>query len=137
MDRSSGNEPPFEAAFYFSGVCMSETNAALARASTEERFKAGERRFSRLEQRMDRLEQQMDANNHAVLEHLRQQDARTEGMASGIDELLAILKMAKTGVGFFAAIGRVLRRIVVWFGPFIAAAAAVWGVIHGKWPGQS
>ncbi len=116
---------------------MSEMKAAPSRANTEERFKAGERRFSRLEQRMNGLDQQMDANNQAVLEHLRQQDARTEGIASSIDELLAILKMAKSGIGFFAATGRVLRRVVVWFGPFIAAVAAIWGLAHGKWPGQS
>ncbi|HEP6426874.1 TPA: hypothetical protein VDB83_001145 [Burkholderia cenocepacia] len=52
-------------------------------------------------------------------------------------ELVELLTMAKTGISFFAGVGRVLRKFVVWFGPFIAFAAAVWGLMHGKWPGQS
>lgn len=56
---------------------------------------------------------------------------------SNTKELVELLKLAKTGVSFFAGVGRVLRKIVIWFGPFIAFAAAVWGVMHGKWPGQS
>ncbi|KVT86334.1 hypothetical protein WT25_10905 [Burkholderia territorii] len=51
-------------------------------------------------------------------------------------ELVELLKMAKTGISFFAGVGRVLRRIVVWIGPFLAAAAAIWGFMHGKLPGK-
>lgn len=51
-------------------------------------------------------------------------------------ELVELLKMAKTGVSFFAGVGRVLRKIVIWFGPFIAFAAAIWGFAHGRWPGS-
>jgi hypothetical protein len=55
---------------------------------------------------------------------------------SNTKELVELLKLAKGGIGFFTATGRVLRKLVVWFGPFIAFAAAVWGLAHGKWPGQ-
>lgn len=51
-------------------------------------------------------------------------------------ELVELLKMAKTGISFFAGVGRVLRRVVVWIGPFLAAAAAIWGFMHGKLPGK-
>jgi hypothetical protein len=85
-----------------------------------------------LEQRMNALEQQvydwrgeLSANTEATL--------RVE---SNTKELVELLKLAKGGIGFFTATGRVLRKLVVWFGPFIAFAAAVWGLMHGKWPGQ-
>jgi hypothetical protein len=85
-----------------------------------------------LEQRMNALEQQvgdwrgeLSANTEATL--------RVE---SNTKELVELLKLAKGGIGFFTATGRVLRKLVVWFGPFIAFAAAVWGLMHSKWPGQ-
>lgn len=56
---------------------MSETKEAPSRASTEERFKAGERRFSRLEQRLNQMDQE-------VKQHLRQQDDKTEAIAIAV-----------------------------------------------------
>jgi hypothetical protein len=89
-------------------------------------------RITALEQRMSTIEQQaydwrgeLSANTEATL--------RVE---SNTKELVELLKLAKGGIGFFTATGRVLRKLVVWFGPFIAFAAAVWGLMHGKWPGQ-
>jgi hypothetical protein len=85
-----------------------------------------------LEQRMSTLEQQvgdwrteLSANTDATL--------RVE---SNTKELVELLKLAKGGIGFFTATGRILRKLVVWFGPFIAFASAVWALSHGKWPGQ-
>ena len=50
-------------------------------------------------------------------------------------ELVELLKMARTGVRFFAATGRVLRKLAVWVGPFIALASFLWAMAHGKLPG--
>jgi hypothetical protein len=90
-------------------------------------------RISALEQRMSTIEQQvsdwrteLSANTEATL--------RVE---SNTNELVELLKLAKGGIGFFTATGRVMRKLVVWFGPFIAFAAAVWALMHGKFPGQS
>jgi hypothetical protein len=92
----------------------------------------GDDRITALEQRMSTIEQQvfdwrgeLSANTEATL--------RVE---SNTQELVELLKLAKGGIGFFTATGRVLRKLVVWFGPFIAFAAAVWGLMHGRWPGQ-
>jgi hypothetical protein len=89
-------------------------------------------RISALEQRMSTIEQQvsdwrteLSANTEATL--------RVE---SNTNELVELLKLAKGGIGFFTATGRVMRRLVVWFGPFIAFAAAVWALMHGKFPSQ-
>lgn len=52
------------------------------------------------------------------------------------DELVQLLKAAKTGVSFFAGVGRVLRKVVLWCSPFIVFAGMIWAVAHGKWPGS-
>lgn len=52
-------------------------------------------------------------------------------------DIVELLKMARTGVSFFATVGRCLRKIVLWCGPFIAFAGMIWAIAHGKWPGQS
>jgi hypothetical protein len=90
-------------------------------------------RIAALEQRMSTIEQQvydwraeLSANTEATL--------RVE---SNTQELVELLKLAKGGIGFFTATGRVMRKLVVWFGPFIAFAAAVWALMHGKFPGQT
>lgn len=62
--------------------------------------------------------------------------AATLRVERNTQDLVELMKMAKNGVGFFAGIGRALRKLVIWFGPFIAFAAAVWALMHGKWPGQ-
>jgi len=67
---------------------------------------------------------------------LMENTAATLRVESNTAELVELLKLAKTSIGFFTATGRVLRKCVVWFGPFIAFAAAVWALMHGKWPGQ-
>lgn len=53
---------------------------------------------------------------------------------SNTRDLVELLTVAKTGISFFAGVGRVLRKVVVWVGPFLAAAAAIWGFTHGKMP---
>lgn len=78
-----------------------------------------------LEQQVGDWRGELSANTEATL--------RVE---SNTKELVELLKLAKGGIGFFTATGRVLRKLVVWFGPFIAFAAAVWGLMHSKWPGQ-
>lgn len=88
--------------------------------------------FAALEQRVNNLEQQvgdwrneLSANTEATL--------RVE---CNTKELVELLKMARSGVGFFAGVGRVLRKLVIWFGPFITVVAAIYALVHGKWPGQ-
>jgi hypothetical protein len=86
-----------------------------------------------LEQRMSTVEQQLgdwraelSANTEATL--------RVE---SNTQELVELLKLAKGGIGFFTATGRVMRRVVIWFGPFLTVAGAIWALAHGKFPGQT
>jgi hypothetical protein len=81
--------------------------------------------MSTIEQQVFDWRGELSANTEATL--------RVE---SNTQELVELLKLAKGGIGFFTATGRVLRKLVVWFGPFIAFAAAVWGLMHGRWPGQ-
>jgi hypothetical protein len=50
------------------------------------------------------------------------------------------MQFANTGISFFAGLGRFLRKLVIWLGPFITIGAALWALVHGKWPewpGQS
>lgn len=49
-------------------------------------------------------------------------------------ELVELLKLAKSGVSFFTATGRVVRRVVIFVGPFVTVIAALWALAHGKWP---
>lgn len=81
----------------------------------------------------------MNALEQQVYDWRGELSANTEAtlrVESNTKELVELLKLAKGGIGFFTATGRVMRKLVVWFGPFIAFAAAVWGLMHGKWPGQ-
>lgn len=82
--------------------------------------------MSTIEQHVRDWRSELSANTEATL--------RVE---CNTTELVELLRMAKTGVSFFATTGRVLRKCVIWFGPFIAFAAACWGVAHGKWPGSN
>lgn len=82
--------------------------------------------MSTLEQEISAYRSELSTNTQATL--------RVE---SNTKELVELLKMAKSGVGFFSAVGRVLRKMVIWFGPFVTVAAAVWALAHGKFPGQS
>ncbi|RQS29393.1 MULTISPECIES: hypothetical protein [unclassified Burkholderia] len=91
----------------------------------QERIDALEKRMGDLEQCLTDWRSDLSDNTSATL--------RVE---SNTMELVELLTMAKTGISFFAGVGRVLRRIVVWIGPFLAAAAAIWGFMHGKLPGK-
>jgi hypothetical protein len=93
----------------------------------------GDERITALEQRMSTIEQQV-GDWRAELSTNTEATLRVE---SNTKELVELLKLAKGGIGFFTATGRVLRKLVVWFGPFIAFASAVYALSHGKWPGQS
>ncbi|WP_322069980.1 hypothetical protein [Paraburkholderia bannensis] len=63
--------------------------------------------------------------------------AATLRVESNTKELVELLSMAKSGISFFTATGRVVRKAVIWFGPFITIAAAIWALAHGRWPGES
>lgn len=75
---------------------------------------------------MSAVQTGLDENTEATL--------RTE---SNTKELVELLKMAKIGIGFFTGTGRVIRKLVLWFGPFVTLIAAIWALMHGRWPGQS
>ncbi|KGC13605.1 hypothetical protein QHI69_02475 [Burkholderia gladioli pv. gladioli] len=85
---------------------------------------------------MNALEQQF-GSYHDELERNTQATLRVE---SNTAELVELMKFTKTGISFFGAIGRFLRRLVMWLGPFVTIGAAIWAIAHGKWPewpGQS
>ncbi|QGZ66254.1 hypothetical protein [Paraburkholderia acidisoli] len=82
--------------------------------------------MTNFEKTMATYQASLDDNTAATL--------RVEG---NTQELVELLKMAKSGLGFFTGTGRVLRKVVLWCGPFIMFAAAIWGLAHGKWPGES
>lgn len=94
-------------------------------AGRDPAFAALEQRVSNLEQQVGDWRAELSANTDATL--------RVE---SNTKELVELLKMARSGVGFFAGVGRVMRKLVIWFGPFITIAAAIWALMHGKFPGQ-
>lgn len=77
----------------------------------------------------------MDGFEHAMRAELAANTEATLRVECNTKELVELLKLAKGGLSFFTAAGGVLRKMVVWFGPFIAFAAAVWALAHGKWPG--
>lgn len=79
--------------------------------------------MSILEQNVGDWRGELAANTEATL--------RVE---SNTKELVDLLKMARNGVSFFAGIGRVLRKLAVWFGPFIAVAGFIYAIAHGKLP---
>jgi hypothetical protein len=79
--------------------------------------------MSILEHQVGDWRAELSANTDATL--------RTE---SNTAELVELLKMAKSGIGFFTGTGRALRKCAIWVSPFIALAAAVWALMHGKWP---
>ncbi|QNB14540.1 hypothetical protein G5S35_17460 [Paraburkholderia tropica] len=85
-----------------------------------------ESRMTNFEQSMTEYKAALAANTEATL--------RVE---SNTIELVELLKMAKSGISFFTGTGRVIRKAVIWFGPFITIAAALWAMAHGKWPGES
>lgn len=97
-------------------------------------------RISDLENRMSTLEQQV-ADYHAVCsEELSRNTEVTQKVESNTAELIALMQFANTGISFFAGLGRFLRKLVIWLGPFITIGAALWAIAHGKWPewpGQS
>jgi hypothetical protein len=88
--------------------------------------------------RIDALEQRMSAIEHAVPNLQSELASNTEvtlRIECNTKELVELLKLAKTGVSFFAGVGRALRKLAIWFGPFIAIASLLWAMAHGKLPG--
>lgn len=79
---------------------------------------------------MNALEQQV-LSYHDELTRNTQVTLRVE---SNTAELVELMKFAKTGISFFAGLGRFIRRLVIWIGPFITIGAAIWAIVHGKWP---
>ncbi|HDR9036135.1 TPA: hypothetical protein QDB07_003643 [Burkholderia vietnamiensis] len=93
-------------------------------------------RISDLENRMSTLEQQV-ASYH---DELSRNTEVTQKVESNTAELITLMQLASNGISFFAALGRFLRKLVIWLGPFITIGAALWALAHGKWPewpGQS
>lgn len=79
----------------------------------------------------------MTVLEHQVGDWRSELTANTEAtlrVESNTKELVELLKMAKTGVSFFAGVGRVIRKLVIWFGPFVTLIAAAWALLHGKMP---
>lgn len=113
---------------------MSETNAAPARASMEERLKAGERRFSRLEARIDRSDLE-------TRQHLREQDAKIDALVrvvGRVDEntssMVATWNDGARAVRFFCRLAQgwrfLLRQVAI---PVVlpgVGAYAVWHYAH-------
>lgn len=89
-------------------------------------------RVAELEGRVD----SMDRCVSAMRDELTANTEATLRVESNTKELVELLTMAKNGIGFFAGTGRALRKIVIWFGPFVTLIAAVWALMHGKWPGS-
>lgn len=58
----------------------------------------------------------------------------TKRIEGGVGELIELLSFAKTGVKFLTMLGRGIRQIVIWVGPFITIGAAIWALAHGRWP---
>jgi hypothetical protein len=83
-----------------------------------------------LESQMRTFEQEISAYRAELLTNTE----ATLRVESNTKELVELLKLAKSGVGFFTATGRVLRRVVIWVGPFLTVAGALWALAHGKWP---
>lgn len=93
-------------------------------------------RISDLENRMSTLEQQVSSYH----DELARNTEVTQKVESNTAELIELMKFTKTGISFFAGLGRFLRNLVIWLGPFITIGAAIWAIAHGKWPewpGQS
>ncbi|WP_431290386.1 hypothetical protein [Burkholderia cepacia] len=93
-------------------------------------------RITDLEIRMSTLEQQV-ASYH---DELSRNTQVTQKVESNTAELIALMQFANTGISFFAGLGRFLRRLVIWLGPFITIGGVIWAIAHGKWPewpGQS
>ncbi|OUL79965.1 hypothetical protein [Paraburkholderia hospita] len=79
---------------------------------------------------MSTLEQEISAYRVELLTNTE----ATLRVESNTKELVELLKLAKSGVGFFTATGRVLRRVVIWVGPFLTVGGIIWALAHGKWP---
>lgn len=60
--------------------------------------------------------------------------AATKRIEDGMGELIDLFQYAKTGVKFLTLLGQGLRKLVMWLGPFITIAAAIWALAHGRWP---
>lgn len=69
------------------------------------------------------------------LEHgLKENTEATKRIEGGVGELIELMTVAKGGLSFFSFVGRILRKIAVWIGPFITIGAAIWALAHGRWP---
>lgn len=86
--------------------------------------------FTELRDRVGRIETDLAANT-----------ASTQRVEELLGQLSELLHFATTGISFFAAIGRSLRaigrglrRFVIWISPFLALIGMVWALAHGKWP---
>ncbi|EPS1221712.1 hypothetical protein ACVBR5_000943 [Burkholderia cenocepacia] len=121
---------------------MSETRTgAPPRASTEERFKAGERRFSRLEQRLDK-------SDRDVREHLQKQDGQIADIAMVVSETAAAVALIRENtqsiietwnegaraVRFFCRLAQgwrfLLRQVLIPVGLPAIGVYALWHYAH-------
>lgn len=86
----------------------------------EERIDSG---LGELRDRVGRLEHGLKENTDAT--------KRIEG---GVSELIELMTVAKNGLSFFSFVGRWLRKIAIYIGPFVTIGAAIWALAHGRWP---
>ncbi len=66
----------------------------------------------KLEARLDALEAKVDENSRLT------------------KELLAVFSTVEAGFKVLAGLGQAAR----WAAPILTAAAAIWALLHGKWP---
>jgi hypothetical protein len=110
----------------------------------EERFKEGTERMQRIEstvsdgtERMQRIETSVDvlmANQTAIIETHKRQEAKQDANDAATAELLEIIRMGK---GFFrgvAFLGRWFRKIALWVLPLATAILSFWWAITGHNP---
>lgn len=79
--------------------------------------------FSELRDRVGRIETGLEDNT-----------AATQRIEEKLGQVFELMQFGHSAYGFFATIGRGLRRFVVWISPFLALAGMVWALMHGRWP---
>jgi hypothetical protein len=74
--------------------------------------------------------QDFDARLNALEKNLGANTALTAKLSADMETFLTIFGTLEAGFKVLGAIGRLAK----WFAPIITIAAAVWAIMHGKWP---
>lgn len=78
----------------------------------------------------------LESSHADVLKALAENTSITRKVDDNTESLVEMMTVARSGLTFFFAVGRLIRRIVMWLGPFITLAGIIWALLHGKWPEQ-